>query len=277
MGERMLSDGAMLLRTSDRIRLNAPGVERGLLSLRTVRHLLWYDGVLVTMRQSGTHWIRYMVGLVLAKLYDLPSPTYIDDRGIFGKPVYRHIPRIADTSMLPNYFLRSRTLFRLLHVPNHVVLVRDLRDVLVSNYEKRRDEINVDFSTYLRGDVRGDKYRTDIWTRIRFLNAWGPVVERQPEHVAVLKYEDLKADTRGQLARVCDHFNIGGVTPDLLDEVVAAASKAEMAKLQRPENKWKAVRVDPRPAAEWYTDVDRRFFTEVCQRYLKHKFGYQYW
>ena len=220
----------MLLRTSDRIRYHARTVERGLLNLRTVRHL-WVDGVLVTMQQSGTHWVRYMLGLVLARLYDVPPPAYIQDRSIVGKPIHRHIPRIADTGMHPNYLLRSRALFRLLHVPKHVVLVRDLRDSLVSNYERLKDNYNVDFSTYLRGDVRRKNYRSDIWSRIRFLNGWGPVVERQPEHVAVLKYEDLLADTRGQLARICEHFRIGGVTPGLLDEVVAAASKAEMAKL----------------------------------------------
>ena len=83
----------------------------------------------------------------------------------------------------------------------------------------------------------------------------------------------MKADTRGQLAWVCDHFNIEGATPDLLDEVVAAASKAEMAKRSKPKAKLRSVRMGARPADEWYSDEDRRFVTEVCRRYLKHTFG----
>ncbi len=156
-------------------------------------------------------------------------------------------------------------------------MVRDIRDLSVSHYEKHKDTYNVDFSTYLRGDARGKTYRLDMWTRIRFLNGWGAVAERQPEQVAVLKYEDFVADARGQLARVCDHFKIKGVTPDLLDEVVSAASKAEMAKSPIPKSKKAVVRMEPRPTDEWYSDEDRRFVAEICRRNLKYTFGYQYW
>ena len=103
------------------------------------------------------------------------------------------------------------------------------------------------------------------------------MIERQPEHFAVLKYEDLKADTRGQLARVFEHFRIDGVTPELIDEVVAASSKEEMAKHSNPQRRWRSVRMDPRPTEEWYADADCRFVASVCRRYLKHGFGYQYW
>jgi hypothetical protein len=158
-------------------------------------------------------------------------------------------------------------------------LVRDIRDVLVSVYEKRKRKggSDMDFSTYLRGNPDAGKHRPRIWSRIRFLNGWGAVAERQPEQVAVVKYEDLLADTRGQLARVCNHFNIEGVTPDLLDEVIAAASKAEMVKLPNPKKTRWTVRMDPRPADEWYSDADRRFVAELCRRNLKYTFGYRYW
>ena len=109
------------------------------------------------------------------------------------------------------------------------------------------------------------------------MNAWGAVVERHPERVAVLKYEDLLADTRGQLARVCDHFNIEGVTPELLDEVIAASSRTEMAKLPSPKKKSIVVRMNSRPSGEAYSDADRRFVAELCRRNLKYTFGYEYW
>ena len=63
----------------------------------------------------------------------------------------------------------------------------------------------------------------------------------------------------------------------LLDEVVAAASKAEMARHSKPNMNWTAVRMDSRPADELYSDADCPFVTEVCRRNLKHTFGYQYW
>ena len=158
-------------------------------------------------------------------------------------------------------------------------MVRDIRDALVSHYQKKTctSKYNVDFSTYLRGDPRGRKYRPNIWSRIRFLNGWGAVAERHPREFAVLKYEDLVADTRGEFARVCDHFNIEGVTPELVDTVVGAASKSKMRNLPNPKGKSIVIRIDSRPSDEWYSDADRRFLAEVCRRNLKHTFGYRYW
>ena len=268
--------GRKFVQSSDQLRHWARSLNRGLFKLEMLgnRH---FDGVVVNMQQAGEHWTRYMLSLILAKLHDLPPPSHLEDVSIVGRPIYPQIPQILIIhGTIPHYLFRSRTFFRLLHLPRHLILVRDIRDTLVAHYEKRKDRYNVDFSTYLRGDPRGTTYRPNIWTRIRFLNGWGAVAERQPENVAVLKYEDIVADTRGRLAQVCDHFNIDGVTPDLLDEVVAAASKAEMRKLPNPKGKLFVIRTDPRPTDEWYSDEDRRFVAEVCRRHLKYTFGYRY-
>ncbi len=261
---------------SEQLWLRAHSLERGVFNLRTLRHGQ-FDGVLATMKQSGTHWLGYMLSLILARLHGLPPPPDIKDKSIVRSPKFREIPRIRHVHCPPHYLLRSHMVHRWLHLPRHLILVRDIRDALVSHYEKRKSDYNVDFSTYLRGDPSGKKYKDDIWVRILYMNGWGGVAERHPEQAVVLKYEDLKADTRGQLARVCDHFNIEGVTPDLLDEVIAAASKTEMVKRTKPGAKLRTVRMDPRPTGEWYSDDDRRVFAELCRRHLKYTFGYRYW
>ncbi len=269
----------MVIPTSDDLRFRARSLNRALFNPPTLRHRR-FDGFIASMQHSGSHWVKYMLGLTLAKIHDLTPPSHLLDNSIVGHPksppLYPQIPQIVTTHSIPHYLLRSRTLFRVLHFPKYLILVRDIRDGLVAYYEKEKGDFNVDFSTYLRGDVRGRKYRHDIWLRIRFLNGWGAVVERHPERTAVLTYEDLKADTHAQLARVCDYFNIKGVTPSVLDEVVAAASKTEMAKLGTPNPRWTVVRTDPRPSDEWYTEEDRRFVAELCRRNLKYTFGYRY-
>ena len=290
MHTNILRGGGMLIPTSDELRFRLRSLNRGLFNAQTLRRR-HFDGLIASMHQSGTHWVKYMLGLTLAKLYDLPLPSYISDDSIVGHPkqppLYAQIPQIGITHSNPHILLRSRTLFRILYFPRYLILVRDIRAGVVAHYEKWKGAYDVDFPAYLRGDVRGRKYRCDIWEQIRFLNSWGPVVERHPERTAVLKYEDLKADTRGQLARVCDYFHIEGVSPDLLDEVVAGASKEEMAKLPQPNldrrhrhlqgvHVPRNVRMDPRPSDEWYTEDDRRFVSEVCRQYLKYTFGYQY-
>ncbi len=198
----------MVIPTSDELRFRARSLNRALFNPPTLRHR-HFDGFIATMTQSGTHWLKYMLILTLAKLYNLPPPPCLPDNSIVGRsksaPIYAHTPQIVIGHSVPHYLLRSRTLFQVLHFPKYLILVRDIRDVLVAYYERHKGEYNVDFSTYLRGDVRGKKYYNDIWWCIRFLNGWGPVVERHPERTAVLKYEKLLADTRGQLARVCDY------------------------------------------------------------------------
>ena len=265
----------MVIRSSDQLRHWARGLNHGLLKPQPLLLHRRFDGVLVSMPHSGWPWLRYMLGLILAKLYDLPPPSDIHDDKIIGNIIYPQIPQVLCTHTIPHYFFRSRTLFRLFHFPRHLVVVRDLRDSLVFHYEKRNHVYNVDFSTYLRGDARGKTYRNDIWTRIHFMNGWGTVVERHPEQAAALRYEDFLADPRGRLAQICAHFNIEGVPPNVLDEVVAVSSKSEMAK--RTERRSLTLSIEPRPAEEWFSDEDRRFLAEVCRRHLKYTFGYQYW
>ena len=84
-------------------------------------------------------------------------------------------------------------------LPKYLVLVRDLRASLASNYVKWRQRYAVDFSTYVRGDVRGRAYNSDLWWTLRFLNAWGDAAARAPHNVMVLRYEDLQAATATEL------------------------------------------------------------------------------
>lgn len=269
----------MEIRAADEWRFRARCLNRGLFNTATLRHRQ-FDGFIVSMNHAGTHWLKYMVGLVLADLHGVPAPAPFQDDTVVGHtkspPIYPDIPQIVHAHSVTHFLLRSRTLMRLLHYPRYLIMVRDIRDLLVAHYEKWKDEYKVDFATYVRGDVRGKKYHSDIWGDIRFLNAWGPVAENHPDRAMVLKYEDLRADARGNLARVCDHFRLAGVTEELLDRVIRAASKDEMAKHPNPGEKLRVIRKDSRPSSEWYGDDDRRLVAELCRRHLKYPFGYDY-
>ncbi len=63
----------MLIPTSDELRLRARSLNRALFNPPTLRHR-HFDGFIASMQHSGTHWLKYMLGLTLAKLYDLPPP-----------------------------------------------------------------------------------------------------------------------------------------------------------------------------------------------------------
>jgi hypothetical protein len=58
--------------------LRARTINRGLFSLTTLRYRS-FDGQIVSMKQSGSHWLKYMLGLTLAKIHNLPPPAHIQD------------------------------------------------------------------------------------------------------------------------------------------------------------------------------------------------------
>jgi hypothetical protein len=49
-----------------------------------------------------------------------------------------------------------------------------------------------------------------------------------------------------------------------------------MAARPNPAIKRPAVRLDDRPAAGWFDDVDRHFIAKLCRRHLRYDFGYDY-
>ena len=221
-----------------------------------------------------------MLGLTLADIYNLSPPKHIQDDSVVGHPktppLYPQIPQIIHSHSIPHFLLKSRLILSTFHFPKYLILIRDVRHTLVSYYEKWNHVYGVDFSTFVRGDVRGKKFRKDVWFYIQFLNDWGALVAHHPERIAVLKYEEIRADPVGELARVLDYFGIAGATPQLLKSVVAKASKSEMANRPNPRVKASVVRMDDRSSAEWFSEEDRLFISQICRRNLKYTFGYQY-
>jgi hypothetical protein len=273
--------GALVIGTDDlRFRLHC--LNRGLFNVSTLRRRQ-FDGALYSTKNSGAHWLKYMLGLTIAELHGLAPPEHLGSHDIIGDPKSSDfppgIPRIVTAHSIAHLALRWPAVVRHLSLPQYVILVRDIRVVLVSLYEKWHGGDDLDFSTFLRGDLtRRHAYVCDIWELMHFHNYWGPVVERFPERCLALRYEDLLEDPPGQLDRVCRHLGIDGASAELLGQVVARASKGEMAKRPDPaENRhWRVVREDARPPLDWYGEADRHFLEATLGRHLKYTFGYRY-
>ncbi len=237
-----------------------------------------FDGHIVSMQQSGSHWIKNMLSTVLIRLYNLPALEHIQDDSVVGHtkspPKYKQIPQIVHSHGYPHALTLA---IPGLHFPRYLVLVRELKESLVSHYERFKGDYNCDFSTYLRGDVAQKTFYSDIWSRIRFMNEWGDVLENNHGKVMALRYEDMKADGKGALKNVCDFFGVNKVTDDLLTEAVAANSREKMAEKPNPEVSTTVVRTAPKkPLTDYFPPADEAFFNETCARYLKHDFGYGY-
>lgn len=248
----------------------------GNFSLLRHRHC---QGELVSMHQSGTHWLKFMLANALAHHYGVAPPRYNHANDIVGghkdRVLHPSLPRLQASHSMPHPVLRWRGVHRAFALPRYVVLVRDLRVALVSNYVKWQARYAVPFAVYLAGDPRGRRYNSDIWWALRFLNAWGAVCAAVPERVCVLRYEELVADPQAGLARVARAFGLD-LPIAALAHGVAVSSKAHMAAKDDPARPPGAVREATGDPYAWYGPRERAFVTTVCTRYLDHSLGYDY-
>ena len=249
-------------------------------ALITHRH---FDGFLVSMKNSGTHWLKHMMSTALALELELPVPQFSQQNSwddFISHPRhprrYPQAPHLASTHSIPHAWFDSRALRRCVKFPPYTVLVRDLRAALVSNYEKWKDDYGVSFKEYLRGDPRGQRYVFDIWGGIHFFNRWGRVCRRFPATTLKVRYEELQTSPQTVLAAIFEHFDIV-ISPHHLAPAIASGSKKNMADVAlaaAPEER--VVRADARPPTEWFDAEDRDYFDRVLARCLDDDHGYDW-
>lgn len=247
----------------------------------SVFHHRHADGYLATAQQSGTHWLSNLLAAALCEHFGLPPLNNIAEKVIIGHPrdpvTYPQIPRLVRTHNAPSPLVHSAPARALCRFPRYVVLVRDLRASLVSKYEKRKHEIPVPFSQYLRDHrLFGRVHKWDLYKRIVFFNAWGRVAELMPDQACVVHYEHLRRDTPGELQRVWRFLDLPAANPELFDRAAAACRKERMSQHEPRDRTRNLVRMDDRDPVAWFSAEDRRYFSECCRRLLKHDFGYDF-
>lgn len=237
------------------------------------------DGYLASLHQGGTHWLKYMLASALCARHGLEPPRYNHANDVIGgphdPPAPPPLPLLISSHSIPNFMVRSRLLAPSLRLPPCVVLVRDVRAALVSNYVKWQARYAVDFATFLAGDPAGRRFNSDLWWCLRFLNAWGTVAEHRSGPVLVVRYEDLRADPERGLARVAAHLGLD-LGAGHIATGVGAATKAAMQARHDPQRPPGEVREDPEPPERWFGAAEERFLRAACRRLLHHRFGYPY-
>ncbi len=242
-----------------------------------------FQGYLITGPHSGTHWVKWMLSHAMAYHYGLQPPRYFNNASMasndfIGHPklprMYPELPRIATSHSVPPYPMQWGWLRSSLKLPPYAVVVRDIRKVLISNYEKWQEKYGVPFSEYVKGDPRSNRYICDAWFYTRFLNRWGEVATRYPNETLVLRYEDFRTDAATGLDRLNRFFKLP-LTADDIAAGVAAGAKDFMAKHHDPAVSAKALRPDGQGNTE-FSPEDHAVLKDILQRNLKHDFGYKY-
>ncbi|MFU8893844.1 MAG: sulfotransferase domain-containing protein [Luteolibacter sp.] len=258
--------------------------KRDFLNFSILRHTRC-DGYLVTMKHSGTHWLRFMISLALAKTHDLPTPESVECQDYTympqAKSTYRHIPRIVASHQIPSPILTVPLIQHMFPIPDCVLLVRDPRLSLVACYHKHKHEHSLSFSEFLR--VRRDlllkhtgkrKFVNDIWWLSRFINSWSRLMEQQPSKIELIRYESLRADPRANLIKVLNKFSIPTPPEDVLDWCIQQSSKENMAIKEEKNSQIRVVRKDEENPLAIFSSEDKEFFLQSFERNCRSSFGY---
>ena len=201
------------------------------------------DGLLFSMHQSGTHWLKYMLASAMADHFAIPGPEFNHANDIIGGSkdpvIYPQIPLLRSSHTIAPLLLRNRFVIDWLKLPPSIVLVRDIRASLVSNYIKWQARYAVSFSQYLRGDPSGRRYNSDIWWCFRFLNSWSTIKTMSGSNLHLVRYETLRNDPEQVLTEITRHLGI----PLANSSIVLGVERATKSEMQQ--------RADPaRPPGE---------------------------
>ena len=250
--------------------------ELGNFSLLRSRHCV---GQIVSMHQSGTHWVKFMLANALTAQYELPPPQFNHANDIIGGPkdaiIYPNLPRLIASHSMPQRWVVLPVVRTFLPFPRYVLLVRDIRASLVSNYRKWQTRYDEPFSTYLRGDPSGKRYNSDIWWNKKFLNAWRRFLLAHPDRVCTIRYEEVSASTAEHLQQISEFLKLE-LSSNAIQAGVDAGSREVMAQRDDPNRPPGAVQSESVDWRSFYTDDDRRWFELFAHEHLVDSYGYDY-
>lgn len=195
------------------------------------------DGVIVSFGKSGRTWLRVLISRYFARKFGLPEGSLMEFDEFHR--VNARIPILFFThdNYLKDYAGHDNKLLNY-GGSRVVLLVRDPRDTAVSQYFQWKHRIvprkkiinnypsgHLEVPDFIMGDAAG------IPRIIDFMNAWATDIARFPE-LMLIKYEDLKADTAGELGRVLRYLGQQPTDEELAD-AASFSSIENMRKMER--------------------------------------------
>jgi len=193
--------------------------------VRRLRRPRQADVFLLSYPKTGRTWLRVMIGQMLAGHFGHPelARVELDSR----MPRFEGVPRIlAKHDGMPERKAAAeinpdRSEYAGCRV---ILLVRDLRDTVVSNYfqvTRRERSYQGNLSSFVhwpRGSFEG---------MLRYYNVWA--AQRQvPRGFLLVRYEDLHADTARELRRVAAFLGLGQVADATIQSAIEHGSFVSM-------------------------------------------------
>ncbi len=193
--------------------------------VRRLRRPRQADVFLLSYPKTGRTWLRVMLGQMLALHCGHPELAQVELGA--RMPRFAGVPRIlAKHDGMPQKKTAAeinpdRSEYAGCRV---ILLVRDLRDTVVSNYfqvTRREHRFEGDISTFLhwpRGSFDG---------MLRYYNVWADQ-RHVPRGFLLVRYEDLHEDTARELRRVASFLELGSVSDVTIRSAVEHGSFGSM-------------------------------------------------
>ncbi|MFN4024265.1 MAG: sulfotransferase domain-containing protein [Hyphomonas sp.] len=239
-----------------------------------------FDGFLVTSKNSGTHWMCYMLAVALADTYGVERPTYFSENALrpyigwaTDKPVHAALPRLGRSHSIPHRLAEWDWARRLSGLPPYVLGVRHPMAILASHYAKWRHQLNTDWLDYLKGDPAGARFRCDLYWIARFWNRWGDICAAYPDAILCLHYEASRADPRAALEAIAAHWGIR-LTPEAITAALAEGTKEAMARRIDPDAEPNVVQNRPETLEELFTGEAMDIYAARIRDLFRRDLGY---
>lgn len=210
----------------ERVRLAWRDFQNDVSSFHLLKYSAAVDGFLVSSKNSGTHWLRFMLSAAIAHHLGLPPVAHSsgprsDD--FIGHAKHRRVhpgaPRIGSSHNVPSRLVTALARLGLFRPPPIVLLVRDIPPAMLSYYAKWRAPYALgSLSDYVSRPAPGARGVDDVWWFIRFAKRWAEMRRAAGGAVLVVRYEDVLSQPERWVRRIWRHWGV-----ELRDADLAAA------------------------------------------------------
>ncbi len=188
------------------------------------------DVLVVSYPKAGRTWLRWMLGQAIADHFDIRDARVSELDRLHDAD--QRVPRIVFThdgvlpGMRPQEVRRDQHRHRRRSV---VLLVRDPRDLVVSDYHHLRSRMR---RTDLPIDTFVLQEESGFETVLAFHTAWRDALA-VPRRLLIVRYEDLREDPARELRRVLEFVGLGEVGASSMARAVERGSFASMQARER--------------------------------------------
>ena len=239
-----------------------------------------FDGFLVTSKNSGTHWMMYMLSVALADTYGIARPEYYSENALrpyigfpTDKPVHPQLPRLARSHTIPHRLADWSWARSLAGLPNYALGIRHPMSILASHHAKWEYDIQVSWTEYLKGDPGGSRFRCDLYWLARFWNRWGDIEAAYSGSILRVQYEETQRDPRATLEKIAAHWGIT-LKPEAIEAALFAGTKEEMAKKADPDGEPNVVQNRKQSLEELFSGEAMDIYADHVRALFRHDLGY---